>query len=408
MFGWPIVMMKFRTLIHQAMLNIQSTKLRAALAVLGVTIGTASVVILVSSGNMAMQAAMSGFESMNTHTMTLNIWHDDSAKNAVSSFMDKVSLRDIELMQMRFIAKQAWVPFQIEFPPIRYEGAEFKSPSLATTSDVNTLFGLSIVDGRGLSILDDQEYDCVVGFDLAKKLQSIHKEEIIGTQIKIYDRYFTIIGIYQKKHYPLSIGMNINDGIVFPIYLLHQLTSHDEINNILINIDGTQNVDKVQEDISDYLSSNFSNLSVQFHDPRELLHNIDQQQNTLLKFLGLIGSVSLFVGGIGIMNVMLVSIIQRQREIGVRKALGARMKDIRRLFLVEALLIAMAGGLLGIVFGLLMTKLISLSMGWVYQIYYVPITYGFLVSVITGLFFGIYPAQQAARSKTVKCLNTLM
>lgn len=408
MFGWGGDMMNIHTVINQAWNNVKTAKLRAALAVLGIMIGTASVVILVSAGNMAMQAAMSDVESMNTNTMTLNIWHEDSASSQTTALPQKISIHDIAIMQSLFTPKHAWIPFQIEFPPIRYDGVDFKSPALATTSNAQAVFHLSILHGRKLSYLDHEEYHCVVGFELAKQFERLHHHTIVGTQVKMYDRYFTIVGVYQKMQYPLSVGMNINEGIVFPIHLLHQLINNDEVNSVLITIKGIQNLDALQKMIHQYLVENFASMNIQFHDPRELLHHIKEQQRTLMKLLGLIGSISLFVGGIGIMNVMLVSIIQRKREIGLRKALGARSIDIRRLFLVEAVLIAFLGGVMGIMVGLFITKIISVSMGWVYKIYCVPISYGFTVSVLTGIFFGWYPAQQAAKSKPVKSLNSLM
>ena len=139
---------------------------------------------------------------------------------------------------------------------------------------------------------------------------------------------------------------------------------------------------------------------------KQIIKSMEEQGRIFTLLLGLIGGISLLVGGIGVMNVMLVSVVERKREIGIRKAIGAKRRDIQMLFLIESIVLSLFGGVLGVIAGLGVAYVISLFSGWQFSLYLEPPLIGFGVSVFTGIFFGFYPAMRAARLDPIETLRS--
>ena len=165
------------------------------------------------------------------------------------------------------------------------------------------------------------------------------------------------------------------------------------------------NLALVQKKIRIYINRRLPEQQYYFQSARKLVLSMVNQKKILTLMLGLIGSISLLVGGIGIMNVMLVSMVERRSEIGLRKAIGAKNKDIQILFLIESIILSLMGGILGIILGVLVTSLIALFAKWTFQFLLLPIFVGFFISVMVGIFFGFYPAYQAAQLQPIQTLR---
>jgi len=143
-----------------------------------------------------------------------------------------------------------------------------------------------------------------------------------------------------------------------------------------------------------------------FRSAKELISSMTKQKQILTIFLGLIGSISLIVGGIGVMNIMLVSVIERRREIGIRRAIGAKRKHIQHMFLIESVVLSLLGGTLGVITGIATSFVIAEYANWHFTIFVLPPAIGFTVSVFIGIFFGYYPARQAARLDPIQTLRS--
>ena len=165
------------------------------------------------------------------------------------------------------------------------------------------------------------------------------------------------------------------------------------------------NIERVQEDIKKDYKKISPDKQLFFRSAKQLIDSMTSQRNTLTLLLALIGSISLVVGGIGVMNIMLVSVVERKREIGIRKAVGARSKDIRYLFLVESVALSLLGGVLGVLAGILTSYIIAVFAGWQFELFFTPPLIGFFVSVAVGVFFGYYPAHKASLLDPIQTLR---
>ena len=164
-------------------------------------------------------------------------------------------------------------------------------------------------------------------------------------------------------------------------------------------------IEPVIEEVKNYIKQHAPELSVFTRSPTQIIKSMKSQGQIFTLMLGMIGGISLLVGGIGVMNVMLVSVTERRREIGIRKAIGAKRKDIQFLFLIESVVLSLFGGLLGVFIGLLASYLIAYFSHWDFAFFITPPVIGFAVSVATGIFFGFYPALRASRLDPIETLR---
>ena len=165
-------------------------------------------------------------------------------------------------------------------------------------------------------------------------------------------------------------------------------------------------IDNVIEAIRQYIYRETPSLTMFPRSPKQIIASMESQSEIFTWLLLVIAGISLIVGGIGIMNVMLVSVSERKKEIGIRKAVGAKNKEIQALFLMEAIILSLTGGVVGIFLGLLVTRILAYFCNWDFSIQLAPPLAGFTVSIITGIFFGFYPAQRAAKMEAVVSLRS--
>jgi len=184
------------------------------------------------------------------------------------------------------------------------------------------------------------------------------------------------------------------------------LVSQDaKINNAVILLKRTANADTIIEQIRQCIKTQAPKLNLFVRSAKQIVASMESQGRIFTLLLGVIGGISLLVGGIGIMNVMLVSVSERKKEIGIRKAVGAKNSEIQALFLVESVILSLSGGLLGVITGCIFTWVIAWFSHWRFTLYATPLIAGFAVSVATGIFFGFYPARRAARLEPMVSLR---
>ncbi|MDF2867585.1 MAG: macB 1 [Gammaproteobacteria bacterium] len=395
--------MEFTTHFQEALANLISAKLRSFLAVLGILVGTASVVAMVSSGELATQHALEQFEKLGTDLLSVSFYQEKSEdKQAQSQSFD---IEQIKTLQLAIPELKTIAPYITLYQTISYAGYEIEGQIIAATPNLQEVIKLQVQQGRFISFLDDYEYYCFIGQAIYNQLQQQGLTNPIGARIALGDNLFRIAGVLAPWPENSFFNSDINRAIIIPIHTATLISQHAELNNLVIRFDKNTNIDQLQGAMTQYMKKISPNLRLFFRSPKQIINSMASQQRTFTLLLGLIGSISLLVGGIGVMNIMLVSVTERRREIGIRKAIGADRASILALFIAEAIILALFGGILGVIIGVLISFLIAYFAHWNFHFFILPPLIGFVVSVAVGIFFGFYPAHKAAKLDPIETLR---
>lgn len=385
--------------LQEALANFAATKLRTLLAMIGILVGTASVVAMVSCGELATQAALSQFKSLGTDLLAVTLY----SQGNTSSDAPKISMQDA--IHVKNVSPNISMvsPYTTLFLPVIYEENQLNPGIIGATQNLSSMIHIKMQSGRFISDLDKDANFCVVGAQIAKNLALLNP---LGTQIKLGNSLFTIIGIAADWPENGFFNQDINNAIIIPLPAVLALSKYSNIDNLIIQLTPNADIETVKNNITQYFAAKAPDKKLFFRSAKELIKSMIEQHKIFTILLGLIGSISLLVGGVGVMNIMLVSVLERRREIGIRLALGARRKDIQWMFLSEAVLLSVLGGLMGIILGILITFVISKFASWPFSFLVWPSLVGFSVSVLIGVFFGFYPARQASRLNPIETLRT--
>lgn len=264
---------------------------------------------------------------------------------------------------------------------------------------------INVSSGRKLSAIDIENSTkvCILGNDVASTL--FENENPIGENIKLNGDNYTVIGVLTEQG--SSMGNNVDSNIIIPITTAKFFGESTDIQNAYIKVQDEEKIDNTVNIIENYIreelqiSSDYYSVSTQ----NSMIDAMEDINNTLSLLLGGIASISLIVGGIGVMNVMLISVTERTKEIGIRKSLGAKKIDILIQFLIEALVLSILGGIIGILCGLGIGSLIE-NFGYSFASTNSIILISFISSAVIGIIFGIFPAYRAACLKPIDALRT--
>lgn len=398
--------MRLVPLIIQAFSNLTASRMRSFLAVLGILVGTASVVAMVSSGKMATEAALAQFKNLGTDLLAVSIQQSSAEGSSGGKGFD---LEDaLNLPQVSPLIR-AVAPYTTIYVPIISEGVEIQGSIIGVTDKLQSLVRIHITKGRFISFLDRHAYYGVIGYKLAEQLKTAGIWNPIGRQIQLGSTMFTIVGVAAPWPENSFFYEDINSAVMIPIRASSLIMKNTKISNVILLLKTgltIADITQVQNKISRYVEIEVPGAKLFFRSAKELIHNMEAQSQILTLLLGTIAGISLLVGGIGVMNIMLVSVVERRREIGIRLAVGARRRDIQRLFLAEAVILSLFGGLLGVIVGVLTSYLIAVLGNWPFIFFALPPGLGCAVSVATGVFFGFYPAYKASQLDPIQALRS--
>ena len=400
--------------------NLLGHKLRSLLTMLGMIFGVAAVVSMLSIGEGAQQKVMAFIQQMGVRNLIIEAKEapNDAALQKIRRTSSGLTFDDYRVIgqevsgvvrstpRKRF-APSEWIPKPQQDSPVVY----------GVDPDYEEIAGLSTVEGRFFDASENATAAPVCVLGSAAKLSLFGSADPIGKYVKMDTQWLHVIGVVAPQ---LSAQTEIaglpnqdsNNLIYAPLNSVvmrladSQSYLKDEIDGIYLQLASADDSPKTAEVVRSLLNvshHNAKDFSVIV--PAELLAEQRRTERLFSTVMVAIASISLLVGGIGIMNIMLASILERTREIGVRRAVGARKSDIVRQFVVEAVLISFAGGLLGIFFGFGMSRLIALLAGWSTIVTAGSILLAFLVSISVGLIFGVYPAVKAARLDPVEAIR---
>ena len=394
--------MSFLELIRLALSRLRTGRLRAALTMLGVVIGVASVVALVGVGQGTSSNITARLSQLGTNLLTVS---PAGAAGGASSTLTKTDADAI-----RAIPGVAAVAPEAATQALVIAGRQNTTTSIVgTTADYPAVRAYDVWQGSFLSdaAVEQNLRVAVLGATTAADLGL--DQTSLGSEITIGGIPFRVIGILQPKG---GAGFqDPDDQVLVPLGVVHKyFVSGDGVRTIGVSVADQAQMSTVQARITTVLDG-LHNLSptdtpdFNIFDQAQLLQTVSSISGTLTLLLGGIASISLVVGGIGIMNIMLVSVRERTREIGIRMAIGARRRDILAQFLIEALTLSGLGGILGILLGLGVSGLISQLGNITFGFSAATIATAFLFSLAVGIVFGVWPARQAARLDPINALR---
>jgi putative ABC transport system permease protein len=396
--------MKIYPYLEQALLNLTASKLRSFLAVLGILVGTAAVVALINCGQLATEKALAQFKSLGTDLLAVSIFQQATKESAGGAQAIPLTVwRQLPLMvpDMIHIA-----PYSTAYQSVSMNGILLHGVIIGTDESLAEIVHIQLSQGRFVSSSESFEHVCVIGDGLVQQLKRHRLESPLGQQLRLGQSLYTIIGVMQPWKENAFFNEDINQSVIIPISGMALINKDTTINNAVILLKSNSSIDLVIDQIKKRIEMQAPKLNLFVRSAKQIIASMESQGRIFTLLLAVIGSISLIVGGIGIMNVMLVSVSERKKEIGIRKAVGARNRDIQALFLVESALLSLSGGALGVLLGLFVTWVIAYFNQWPFTLYLLPPLSGFVVSVTTGIFFGFYPATRAARMQPMESLRS--
>jgi putative ABC transport system permease protein len=402
------------------MQNLMLHGLRSLLTMLGMIFGVAAVVAMLSIGAGARQKVMALIEQMGVHNLIVEAKEtvEWQAHSRIRKISPGLSLQDYRIIRDDVEGVVASTPRKRLTPSKIIPKSQQDMPTVyGVNPTYQQIAGLHVLNGRFFDQGDEDRGAPVCVLGAAAKWSLFGSSSAVDQYVKVNEQWFRVIGVVSPQLSPQSDAsgapaVDVNNNIYIPLQsaFLRLEDSYsdvrDEIDGIYLNLSESANISETAQVVRAVLDSSHhgaDDFSIVV--PAELLAEQKRTEHLFNTVMVAIASISLLVGGIGIMNIMLASILERTREIGLRRAVGARQSDIVRQFVVEAMMISFAGGTIGVVFGFFISRLIAWLAGWSTIVTFSSIALAFLVSISVGLVFGIYPATKAARLDPVEAIR---
>ena len=386
-------------LLHEAFISLRTLGKRSILALLGIVIGSSSVVALINIGhNAAVDAAMI-FKDMGTDTLIAQFPPKGSSNVPMRTQLDLDAVR-------RAVPGIAHIGALSLFSgPIVFHGRTANANFVGSTAGIQDAMRLALREGRFLSPFDANETYGVIGDQLAQALGAPGDPLQLGDRVRINDYLFLVVGILRNQPRAMLMPVQANESLFIPAEGMRRIYANPQINNLIIRAAPGQDMERIARDAAAALQPQLSDHSVDITVPQQMIDGMTRQSRTFAYLLLALGAISLVGGGVGVMNVMLMNVSERRREIGIRMALGARQRDIRNLFLLEAVTLTAVGALCGAVLGMTAAWLYAWLSGWAFALAVAALPLGVGSTLLVGLFFGIYPAVSASRLQPVEALR---
>ncbi len=394
---WDRAFSILATNLREAVRSLRHARLRTLLALIGIVIGIGSVIAMISLGEVAKAMARAEYEALGTDILVIKIVGGTSLPLA-----DALALTDAGL-SIREAAPRT--NMQGRF---RYAGKVIDEGSVqGVTASFARVNKLKVVEGRFISSLDAKRQWCVIGSEIADAMRQAGAKKIVGETIQTDGWLFQVVGVLREEpeNYAMPFQANANDSIFVPITTTLHLNSRSKIDLVIARVNPSVHPEAAARKAAAWLHNRNPNLKIETTSAQQLIAQMESQMRLMTLLLAAIGSISLIVGGIGVMNIMLVAVAERRREIGIRRALGARRGDIQSQFLIESVILTVAGGIFGVILGSASTWMICLFVDWDFFVSTTACVAGISVATVVGVFFGFQPAYKAARLDPVVCLQ---
>ena len=407
-------MLDFKSILKMATVSLKINKMRSILTSLGIIIGVSAVIIMLAVGSGASKKIAKDMESMGSNLLMIR---SASAKSGGvrmgSGTRPTLTMKDAEAIEAKCRGILALAPYSSEAKQLTYGNQNWSTSVGGTTMPYFMIRNYEIESGRGFLPEDNKNSTKVAIIGQTVSTELVGDVDPIGKTIRIGNVPFKVVGLLKKKG-SSGMGQDQDDMVFIPITTAQRKVFGTDfpgtVNMIAVKAQNDEVINMAQEDITELLHQRHNIGKNQENDFEirnlaEMQETIKSATKTMSLLLGAIASVSLIVGGIGIMNIMLVSVTERTKEIGIRMAIGAKASDIRIQFLIESFLLSMIGGLIGVFIGVAGALLMQKYGGMNVAITLESILLSMGFSAAIGIGFGYYPAYKASLLNPIDALR---
>lgn len=390
--------------IKSAFFDLLKNKIRAFLTTLGIVIGVASVVLLLAFGLGLKNYIAEQFNNLGTNLVFVLPGQVFNRSGGFSSLRSSVSFDERDYLNLKKAKyAQAVVPIFQKSSIIKAQGKEETGSLYGTTEEIFMTRNLNPQIGEVLKKSDGEKRAkvAVLGPEIAKKLFG-QEDLALNQKIRIEDQTFKVIGVLQAKGGGFG-GPNLDTFVYVPFQTIFNITGKKDFNTFLLKAQSENSIEDLKNQIKKIMLKRYKEDDFSVADSKEILSTIQSIFSVLNLALVGIGAISLIVGGIGIMNIMYVSVTERTREIGIRRALGALEKDILLQFLAESVLLSLIGGLIGLIISFIVIFFVRIFFPASIDAF--SIILALTVSSAIGVFFGVFPARKAAKLSPIEAIR---
>jgi putative ABC transport system permease protein len=380
----------------EAFANLRAQGRRSALALLGILIGTASIIAMLNVGHMGQLESLKAFSNMGIDMIQIQAApNGERAAGFPREVVEQLPRTDSDVI--------AATPLATGRGAVSAGARTADLSIVAMPPTLLQLTRLPVAQGRSIAPIDDCGFGAVLGSKVAEQLSAPGAQVGLGSRIMIGDYGFSVIGIFAPVSVETLDPTDYNNAVFVPLLCARRVLPGPDPNTALVRLKPDSDPEAVGQRLVAMLTRPGSSL--QALNARRMIDTMNAQKAVHSRMLAAIGAISLLVGGIGVMNVMLMSVMERRREIGLRAAIGATPRDVQAMFVIEAGVLTLAGGAVGTAFGVLFAYVIAASSGWDFSLALWTLLLGPGVAAGIGLLFGLYPAIAASRLDPIEALR---
>jgi len=391
--------MSFFQAYKMAIKSIKANKGRSFLTMLGVIIGVASVISAVAFAQGSTKSITDSIQKLGTNLIQITITGRNSNRDMSYDDLKKFAEENSDVIA-------ATAPQSSTSAKVKYGSTNMDTTIIATSPEYENIKNVHVTQGRFLLDFDLEYRQNVALVGTAVVNELFENRNPIGEKIKINGQIFKVVGILEER--ADGATRSDDDQIIIPVTSSRMVMKTSSIRNFAVEATSADKVDAAMESLKAFLLDIYKDENAfRVFDQSQMLETLNDVTSSMMIVLGGIAAISLIVGGIGIMNIMLVSVTERTKEIGIRKAIGAKRKNILTQFIIEATVVTGMGGIIGILLGFSIIKFVIGGLDLVPPVYSIPwalIAFG--ISLLVGIIFGLFPAYKAASLKPIEALRT--
>ena len=399
----------FWKLCGLALQSLAQHRMRSGLTMLGLIIGVGAVIVMLAIGEGAQRRVSKNIKSLGTNLLIVR--PGSSRRGPVrSGNVQTLTLKDAQAIKAQVTNVAAVSPEAGKAAQVKYGAKNTNTSILGCTEDYLGVNNFKLAEGRFIEAADVRKRSKVAVLGATPVKDILEGDgSLLGRTVKIMGINFKVIGILEAKGQ--SGYRDPDDQVLVPLSTaMRRLFGIDYLRALNVQVSSEAAMGRTQGEIEDLLRQRHrlapgAPSDFRIRNQKEILDTMSEVASTFTALLAAVAAVAMLIGGIGIMNIMLVSVTERTREIGIRKAVGARRRDILSQFLVEAVVLSLVGGIIGVIGGVGASYLVGMGGSWPTVVKMDSIVMAFSISVATGIFFGLYPARKASRLDPIEALR---